>query len=650
MARLAEKTIESLPTEFPIPEDVRRVFERKKAKRRHTLYEKFCRFARKIIGALVREYRVSERTKKDLKDSGLQLSDEEWAAGMLFSFFLPILPFLILWLVSGDLLETLYLPILGSVLGGLSGLVFQLYPSVRASTRRAQAQSLAINTVMLLSFFLYHKPDLRGATVYAADASEGKLAEDLQRGLFELDERRRFETVRHLLVSVANEWGEIDDNVRQAIFDILRSSGTKDESMRIMDIAKAPNRVLEGSEEQLTKKLGSLVMPTLAFLTFGSLAIIGAVGLSPVFSMIGVQLVDLKFFVGIAAALVVSFAAFTLYMERNRPATVQIMESWKDDPRLPPPGKLRIGTRVFPSWVILLVCFLALGWPGVLYLVGVREGVVGQIALSFSTMWLVWGVGAALGVYGYAYARNRRAARDEERRKVSDWANALNTIGSRMLDGKPAQVAMVEAAELMEGSPLASELKGASSRMNEFGMNMKEAIVHRQRYNPVIAGFLHIISRIRRDNEAAAGRACMLAAEFLRTLQRVERRFRERIDEAMSNLWLVSVVLIPVVCAMAVWVMNFMSGMKYTLAAQMSAAGVAGVPLMIGAMEAAELSLLRLVMGLTSILLSAVIARYIAVIKAPGDSVELWSLVAKSAVLSSVVFTIASLLLIWVLG
>jgi hypothetical protein len=202
----------------------------------------------------------------------------------------------------------------------------------------------------------------------------------------------------------------------------------------------------------------------------------------------------------------------------------------------------------------------------------------------------------------------------------------------------------------MGDSPLSSELSAASGRMEEFGMGMQEAVVRKGRRNPVVAGFLQIISRIRRDNEAAAGRACMMAAEFLRTLHRVERRFRERIDEAMGNLWLVAVVLIPVVCAMSVWVMDFMSGMKYTILSQVSAAGVTGVPFLLGAMEAGELSLLRLVMGLTALALSLIIARYIAGVKAPGDRVELWSAVLKSVLLSLAIFTATSFLLTFVVA
>ncbi len=284
-----------------------------------------------------------------------------------------------------------------------------------------------------------------------------------------------------------------------------------------------------------------------------------------------------------------------------------------------------------------------------LYLLGFKTGFIGVVTMSFTTLWLVWATAGAIAVHGYLYSSRRAKLREEERRKLADWGNALNTMGSRMLDGKPVAQAMNEAAELMAGSPLAEQLKGTSATMERYGVDMYQALFERgagkRIYNPLIRSFLGVISRIRRDSEAAAGRACMMAAEFLRTLHRVERRFRERVDEAMGNLWLVAVVLIPVVCAMSVWVMDFMSGMKFTIAAQTAAAGVTGMPFLLGAMEVGELALLRLVMGLTAVALGAIVARYIANIRAGSDRVELWSAVSKSVLVSAIIFTATTFLL-----
>jgi hypothetical protein len=650
---LVEKNLEPLPEEFPVPSDVRDALLRILGPERKTFYERFCSFAGRLLGRLTKGAKISEKTLCEMRGAKLRIEPGDWTAGMLLVLLLPVVLTLILWvtlgMTGGDMFGLLYLPIVGFLLGGIFLMGFQMYPASALASRVSNAQSQAIQTIMLLSFALYHRPDIRGAAVQAADASEGKLAEDLQKGLLELDEHRKYETVRQLLTVVANEWGEIDDSTRQAMFDLLRSTGAKEEAARLSDIAKAPSRVLEGAEEQLTARLNRLVLPTLVFLTFSSLAIISVIGLSPVFGVIGLRFVNLEFFTMIAIALVVAFLSFTQYLGSHRPATIQLPSIPEDDPRLPPKGRVRVFGRNVPVWLPSLVIFAVVAWPGVLYLLGMNSGPLGLLTLGFSTFWLVWAVSAAIAVYAYLYTAGRSKIREEERRKLVDWSNALNTIGSRMLDGKPMPQAMSDAADLMKGSPLSYQLRDAGRRMEHYGANLNEALFRhrgqRQIFNPVIRSFLEIISRIRRDSEAAAGRACMMAGEFLRTLHRVERRFRERIDEAMGNLWLVAAVLIPVVCAMSVWVMDFMSGMKFSLASQAAVAGVTGIPFLLGAMSVMELALLRLVMGLTSIALGITIARYIAKIRAGDDKVELWSSVAKSVIVSASIFTVTSFLL-----
>jgi len=580
----------------------------------------------------------------------LRVKPEEWWAGFLFAFGAPIIlgfgGWLLIGLLGADLLALWYLPVFGLVLGGLLGMAFYIYPSSLAEIRRSESQSQAINTIMLLSFALYHRPDLRGATVFAADTSKGELAEDMQKGLLELDEKRGYESVRHLLTVLAHNWGEIDEGTRLAIFDILRSSGQSEEAARLQDIVKAPGRVLESSELQLKRRLNTLLMPTMAFMVFGSIAIVGAIGLSPIFGMIGIHFIDLKFFALVAVALVISFLLFTTYMSRKRPATLPPPEIPPQDPRLPPASKAKLFGHLLPLWLLPLLVFMAVVWPGVLYLAGTTQpGAIETLALNFNTFWFIWAIACAAAIYAYLYANQRVKLREEERRNVADWEIAFNTIGGRMLDGKPMPQAMVETAELMPNTAVAGQLQQTSAVMDRLAVDVRTALfehgIIERIYSPLVRSFLTVVTRIRRGSEAAAGRACMMAAEFLGTLRRVENRFKESMDEAIGNLWLVAIILLPVICAMSVWVMEFMSGVSFTLSAEASGAGLANLPFLFGGMEARELALLKLVMGLTAMALALVVARYIAVIRAGHDRVEFWSTAGKTILASTAVFTAA---------
>ena len=100
-------------------------------------------------------------------------------------------------------------------------------------------------------------------------------------------------------------------------------------------------------------------------------------------------------------------------------------------------------------------------------------------------------------------------------------------------------------------------------------------------------------------------------------------------------------MLLPIICAMSIWVMEFMSGISLTTAAQAGGAGLAGLPFIFGAMEVRELAMLKLLMGLTAIALALVIARYIATIRAGDDKLEFWKTAGKSVLLTTLVFTAA---------
>ncbi|MFQ6130068.1 MAG: hypothetical protein ACE5OT_04595 [Candidatus Hadarchaeaceae archaeon] len=635
-----------------VSEDVREILERlKRAEERPpSLYERLCKLGNKVFGGLTRGMKVTESTKRELGQAKIRVSPSEYWAGFFLTLSIPVLVSVLAWLLMGlagsDLLVLWWLPVSGLVLGCAFGMVFYLYPPSLAGIKRSEAQGEAIHTIMLLSFALYHKPDLRGATILAANESKGELAGDLQHGLLELDTRRRYESVRHMLTVLAHRWGEIDEGTRQALFDILRSTGAREEASRISDVSRAPQRVLEGSEAQLNKRLNALVMPTMAFMVFGSLAIVGVIGLSPLFGAIGVNFVQLHFFVLAALLLVAGFFAFTTYMGRLRPMTLPPPEIPEDDSRRSR-GKARIPEEDVPLWLLPLSIFIVLAWPGFLYFAGVRTGVLGTLAQGANAFWFIWSTAVAVAVHAHLYASKWRRLREEERRKSADWGAAFNTIGSRVIDGKPMSQAMVETAELMPGSPVADQLRAIVESTEKYSIDVRRALFRRglakRTRNPLIRSFLNVITRIRRSSEAAAGRACMMAADFISTLHRVERRFRERIGEAMGNLWLVTVVLLPIVCAMSVWVMEFMSGISFTVAREAAGAGLTNLPFLLGTMEASELVLLKLVMGLTAIALAAVMARYIALISAGNDKVELWATMGKTVLFTTIVFTAAYL-------
>ena len=135
----------------------------------------------------------------------------------------------------------------------------------------------------------------------------------------------------------------------------------------------------------------------------------------------------------------------------------------------------------------------------------------------------------------------------------------------------------------------------------------------------------------------------MVAAGFLDTLRDVKLRFREKISDTTDNLWMMATILLPVVCALSVWVMDFMSEVSMTMKAESGRMGMLGVSFFAEGMETSGLVLLKLNMGVTAILLSLIVTRYIGMIKAGNDSIEFWKTVPPTALVTAMIFTLSYL-------
>ncbi|KXB04747.1 hypothetical protein AKJ50_02050 [candidate division MSBL1 archaeon SCGC-AAA382A13] len=628
--------------------DVREILEEVEKQKQESLnlYEKICRLSEKLFGNITKDMEMSKELRKQISWTGLRVTPSEWWSGflsvLLFPIIFTLMPFLILILLESTVMTLWYLPLLGFVLSGLSGASFYFYPVNLADVKKSEAQSRAIETIMLMSFYLHHSSDLRGAIVFAADSSEGRLAEEIRKNLLELDQKHSYESIRQLLTHLAHNWKNIDEGVRRAIFDILRSTSQSEESLRRQDVIKAPNRVLKNTERELEDKLNALVMPTMTFMVFGSLAIVGAIGLSPIFGMIGMNFIDIRFFGLVSCAIVAGFLAFTVFIGRRRPATIPPPKISTDDSRLPPAGKIEVFNQFVPIWIPTMLVFLIISLPGIMYLIGFTSY---SIISGFNTFWLLWGITGSFSLYAYLKVKPRAKLREKVKEISKDWTMSLNIIGSRIIDGKPMKEAMSETSEIMSESETGKVLKQATLVMDKFSMDPNYVFfrtgIFKKVYNPLVGSLLEVITRIKRNSEKASGRASMQAAEFLETLNEVEYRFNRKITDSTGNLWLMGIILLPVVCALSVWIMNFMSELSLTIGTSVEKAGLANIPLLTSSLESQEIALLKLIMGLTVVALVLIIARHISVIETGKDSIAFWNKIPLTVLSATSIYTLA---------
>ncbi|MEM2281925.1 MAG: hypothetical protein QXH26_00030 [Candidatus Hadarchaeales archaeon] len=561
-------------------------------------YVGFCRFARRLLG--IKHYALTEGTRAELRRAGLELRDEEFAAGLLLSLLLPLSLTLLLCLLLLPRLgfSVLFLFMAGTLFFCLPAfLFFQLYPSIRAGQRVSRARGEAVNTVLILCVNLLHHSDLRSAMAQASNTG-GKLASDLRRALLGL-ERGEFQGAKEALLHLSREWRELDETVSEALLDVVRSQGSGEPSR---ELERAVDRFVEEVRRETEEGLGRMISPTIYFLSFGSLATVLVIGMSPLFGMVGLGL-SLPLYLLLVGSLALAFWIFVSLMLRRRPLV------------LPPPPAAPGSTRR-----ALLASLLFLGF---------------SLVFFRSPLWILWAGAFAVFLFCSLKSWPALRVRKREQRIRREWRRAVSFLGERMGEGRSFGEAIREAGDVFPG--VGPQLKKVYALMQAKSLDPYRAFFEEGNApsDPLASGILEASLALRRRSEAAAASALRAASEMVCRLEREERRFGERMREAVSNLWMICLVLLPLVCSVSVWVVG-----TFTRLASSLPQGFFLSP----SLSSTELPLLSLLMGLLSLVLSLSVARYIAGITLPGDGIELASCVGRVSLVSTSLY-LASLLL-----
>jgi integrase len=566
-------------------------------------YVGFCKAAHKLLP--IRTYQLSEETKRELRRAELELKDEEFASGLLFSLLLPLLIVFtcsLILLHFWDFTSVLTFSLLGIVLFCLPFfLFFQLYPSMLASQKISRARGEAIFTLLVLCFNLLCHPSLRKA-MQQASKTDGRLSSDLKRVLVGL-EAGEFRETREALLYLSKEWKELDETVSEALLDILKSEGSGEPSREIR-LERTVNRLIEEVEREAEEELGRIVSPTIYFLSFGSLAVVLVIGLSPLMGMLSGG-IGLPFYLLSIGSLVLAFWIFTSLALKKRPLFLP----------LPKAG-------LSPSFNAI-----ALSLPVSLIFI--------PLAIR-SPVWLVLGIGLSIALFCFMRIREALRLRRREMQLWREWRRLISYLGEKMKEGKTISASIRETTEFFSG--IKPQLQKVLILIEAKSLDPYSAFFGEEEIptDPLASRVLEASLELRQKSESASADALLHASQMIERLEKVERRFKERMREAISNLWMLSLALLPLVCSISVWVVETFTKITSSLPAGW---------LFPTGLSTSQLSLLSLSVGILALLLSLSVARYIAGITAPGDAITVLHNIGRTALLSSSIYLVSLFLL-----
>ena len=399
---------------------------------------------------------------------------------------------------------------LALLFGAVPPLIARHAPVAVAELAATRAVGDAPALFGLLTLRLRIEPSLERATVFAADAGDGALAESLREHA-----RRSRGTPAAGLQSFGEAWGDRAPSIQRATALVADAADSPAEA-RERACERALSSVRAGVEERAAAFAGDIRAPLTGLYAFGVLLPLALVGVLPAARLAGVNVG-----IGALAALYVvilpgGLLAASGWLLAQRPVSFPPPAIDRSQVGIPDRRGSAVLLGVLTAGATAATCLVVLPWAAVVAAAGVGTGV--------GLLWL------------FRPARRRRREIREIEQGVPD---ALSLAGRRITDGVAVEQALAAVAETLPGET-GDLLADAVGRGNRLGEPVEGCFFGR------FGALRNVPSPQARDagrlfalaatEGAPAGDALVVAGEHLRELRRVEREARRELATITGTL------------------------------------------------------------------------------------------------------------------
>lgn len=133
-------------------------------------------------------------------------------------------------------------------------------------------------------------------------------------------------------------------------------------------------------------------------------------------------------------------------------------------------------------------------------------------------------------------------SRDSTRRLEEEFNSSLFTLGNRIGDGVPAEIAFARVAESLKGQVTSDFFRTVNTNIQTMGMGLEDAIFNDSRgaivYFPsnLIATSMRILIESVKKGLNVAAQSLMSISEYVRNIQKINERLRDLLAEVVSDM------------------------------------------------------------------------------------------------------------------
>ena len=451
------------------------------------------------------------------------------------------------------------------------------YPKAKA--RHMKIHSLGDIPEVLSYIVMYLKliPNLENALRFAARESKTSLAKDLRKLMWDL-EVRIHKSIDDAITYFANLWGKWSDYLKRAMHLVRSAIHERSEGERNVTLDRSLDVVLEGTKSTMVEFANKLHQPTLVIYSIGVMIPLALVAMLPAAATVGLKLSIFQIFFFYDIILPILLFLYIRKVLLARPATFNPPVVPSDHPSLQ-----RINKKANLISSIIIGIIIAI--PGIAFMLlpllplkgGILEFFVkpadeGGINAYFPvTLFILWGIAAAVSLYCLKTYTPYKKIRDDIREMEKEFSDSLYVLGKRIMEGKPAEEAFHYASETLEGSKMGDVFKQTSFNLLSMRMNTGDAL-----FNKKFGSLKHVYSdRIRaimrlfvegvKKSYVAAGIAIVKIADHLKQLQDVEKSIRNALGVLTSTLRSTATLFAPMIAGVTLGITKLISNVLATI-------------------------------------------------------------------------------------
>ena len=485
---------------------------------------------------------------------------------------------------------------------------FYTMPKRLAVKWRLKASSQMVPAVLYTVIYMKHTSNLERAISFVSQHIEAPLALDFRKILWDV-QTGRFSNIKDSLDSYLDFWKDTNIEFVESFHLIESSLYEPSEARRIQILERSLEVILDGVYERMLKYTHSIKSPLTNLYMLGIVLPTLALALLPLAStLLGGAIKPYHVFVGFN--LIIPFFVFYLVSEimLRRPGGYGQGALLKKNPRY---GEY-ISKR--PYWIAGLISFPLLliglipmifqytpipGWLGLAKDYSLKgtffeflgpevfqfingTGPFGTFALLLS-LFVPFSIALFFIIAFSKRTKNLIKSRDKTVALEKEFNNTLFTLGNRLGDGTPAEIAFLKVAESTKGQKTSEFFKIVNSNIQSMGMSLEGAIFDPRRgalvYYPsnLIATSMRILIESVKKGLKVAAQSLMSISEYVKNIQKINARLKDLLADVVSDMSSNMTFLAPLLAGIVVGLTAMITGILSQLRNLTLAGGDAAV-------------------------------------------------------------------------